>query len=635
VESGREKLHTGHGRSVVATASAPPDRAKRPATVDPYAQILELAGEARSKARYFRDVTSLLVRTFESPYGAIHVRMGAEVVQDEFHFGPTNPKFWKDQLQQFLTESLVEGRSQARLLKAKTSNAGVAFLSSPMFDPAGAMIGAIAMVIDVREHADCVSHLATLESLCRLASYCVGVTTNKTAATPVSERGPVRGTGMSMVELAFSLTNELCNKLGCEQVAIGLVKRRRVRVISISGLDHISHRSPGVSTLRAAMEECLDANVIVEYPPNSADEHEAAGPRTLYLHKQWHTATKGSVVTSIPLRVRQSVEAILSIRTRAEGRIPRARLDEIQSKIEPYVPPLLQARRADRGLFRHAAESVSESVRSIGKPGHRSRRFVAGFAAAAALYVFFGTWDYNINAPCVLTPGEIRNVRAPSQGLLAATHVIAGDRVKQGDVLCEFDHRELDQEKAELEAQLEVYARQRDRAMAAAMAADAKLAEAEERLTRARLEIVRRRIDQTSVRSPIDGVVMAGDLRQSVGAVLAKGDALFQVAPDHGWKVEVELPERGAADISGGLRGTFAAFARPEASCEFHVDRVLPTAQMRHNRNVFVAEASIDRTSIPLRAGMEGIGRVRVGRRPIWWLLTHGLTDYLYLHQWL
>jgi multidrug resistance efflux pump len=585
-----------------------------------------------------------VIRAFASPYGAVHVRYGSEVIQDEHHSGPTDPQFWKESLQQFLTESLTEVRSRAKLLQSKSGDARVAFLSAPIFDPSGPSIGALAVVVSLGKETDWTTRLAALEALCRLASFCAeflgqsagGPAASSSLASGVrgAERGIARAANCaSAEEFAFAVTNELRNKLACEQVSLGLVNRRRVRILSISGLDQVNRRSPGVGSLRSAMEECLDADRLIVHP-RTGDWSDAHVDGVYPLHRQWHSAAKGDAVASIPLRTDGTPVAILSLRSRTDRALTREKMEELVARVEPLVPALTLTRRASRGLMRHAWESAHGSVEALTAPGRTGRKIVAGVVVLAALEFFFGSINYDLTVPCVVTPAHVRHVHAPIEGALAAAYVVQGDRVRQGDLLCEFDHRDLDQQRTELSAQAEVYERERDRAMAAHAPAESQLALANQQLVTAKLDIVNARIERTAVRAPIDGVVVLGDLRKSVGGMLPQGEPLFQIAPADEWTVELEVPESAVGSLSVGLPGRFAGHANPQETMEFRISRVRPTAQLRGAQNVYVAEADI-RAHGGIRPGMEGVAKVHVGRRPVWWVASHRITDYLRLHLWL
>ena len=63
---------------------------------------------------------------------------------------------------------------------------------------------------------------------------------------------------------------------------------------------------------------------------------------------------------------------------------------------------------------------------------------------------------------------------------------------------------------------------------------------------------------RTRLVAPFDGVVVKGDLTQSLGSPVAKGDVLFEVAPLDGYRVILSIDERDISDVREGGRGRLA-----------------------------------------------------------------------------
>lgn len=625
----------------MSKATSQPERASKEAQtqapLDAYGEIIRLARAGSSRQRFMAQVLQCIVRHCSSPYGAIHIRYSSEVVQDEAHTGPENPGFWKPTVQSFLTESLTEPRARARVFKAKSGQAKVALISAPLYDPSGPAIGAMALVTAIGHEDECASHLSLLESLCRVASFAAELVGGGGAAR--STRGePERAAGKSALyesaeELAFAITNELRNRLDCEQVAIGIVERRKVRILSVSGLDQFNHRGPGATNLIAAMEECLDAGRPIVHPPSQNAEDESGA--VYHLHRQWHAQAKGDAVCSMPLRANGNVVAVLSLRNRADSSRSLPQPAELASRVEPYAAMLVLTRKASRSVGRHALDSVRSVSTSLLSRGHWARKIIAASMVCATGVFMFGKMDYRVTAPCRIGSTTVQHVSAPFLGILKASHARAGDRVVQGQLLVEFDVRELESQLAEIEAQLSVLEHERNKAMSQNAPALAQIAMANQEIHRVRREITLQKIERAGVRSPVDGVVIQGDPRERVGAVLAQGEQLLQIAPDGAWKVEVDLPEWAARDVTAGLAGEFVSFARPETHQPFQLTRVLPAAEIRGMKNSIVAQAEIGDAPDWLRVGMEGVARVDVGPRPIWWVSLHRATDYLRVKFWI
>ncbi len=615
---------------------------------DAFSEIAALARRSASAVQFLSEAMRIMARHFSSPYATIYVRYASEVVQEECHHGAGDPRFWKASLQEFLTDALAEPRARAKLLRARNGDARVAFLSAPIFDPTGPAIGAIALVLAPVEEEDVSAQLAILEAQARLASFAaefLGGAEERDPLTPSrpeaatvspSHRALAHAGGCATLhELAFALVNELGNKLACEQVWLGMVYRRRVRVLAISGLDEVRPQSPGVATVRAAMEECLDAGTIVVAQPDGEWSADVDTPR-FRLHQQWHAAAHRAAVASIPLNSNETTVAVLSLRRRADRPLRRPELQEVRARVEPLAAALLLLSRASRGWLQHGVDAGKESIAALVAPGRLARKTAVVVSALATIAFLFGSAEYHVSVPCTVRPAEIRHITAPYDALLGAVATVEGDRVMQGDVLCTLDHRELRQEREQLRAELAVLERTRDRAMAEDSPIEAKLALAQQHLIRTRLDRVERRIEQATVRAPIDGMVVAGDLRKRIGSVVQRGEPLFEVAPLTAWTLELAVPEHAAADVTTELSGHFVSLARPEASRPFKIDRVLGSARIIDGRNVLVAEADLAVAGPTwLRPGMEGVAQIHVGPRRIWWIVFHSAVDYLRLNFWI
>lgn len=613
----------------------------------PYAKIVSEARSSSSPAQFMQKVLRCTTEFFASPYATLYIRYPSEVLQDEHHVGPTDPKFWKAGLQDFVTDSLGQRRARAKTLKSKAGDTKVAFICAPIFDERGSTVGALALVLEPATNEDLPGRLATLEAIASYASACtefVGSARKSESPADVNGGTAQRGTSnaalcragsaASAEELAFAITNELRNKLGCEQVAIGLAGRKRVRILSISGLDNVNERSPGVAPILAAMEECLDANEPIVY--QCRGEWSDGDMISRYrLHKQWHRAAKTDAVASIPLRHADDVVAILSLRNPADRIFTRQQIDSVRSRVEPYAPALLLAQRAGRGLLGHSRDSCRALFHAATTPGRLGRKVLAGVAAALAVWFCFGSLPYRSSVPCVVTAALVRHIAAPMDGVLSSANVVEGDRIKLGDVLCELDRRDIQQQLAKLSAELDVLDRERDWAMAADRPVEVQLAVAKQHLVRAKLDIARRQAKRCVIHAPFDGTVVAGDLRKAIGSSVVKGDPLMEVASLEQWQLELEVPQSSMAGLAVGLGGVFISYAQPEKTHRFEIRRVLSTTVNRDGKSVYLAEASIDAGDDWLRPGMEGVARIHFGSRPVWWIATHGIIDYLRMTFWL
>jgi multidrug efflux pump subunit AcrA (membrane-fusion protein) len=180
-----------------------------------------------------------------------------------------------------------------------------------------------------------------------------------------------------------------------------------------------------------------------------------------------------------------------------------------------------------------------------------------------------------------------------------------------------------------------------DRAMAEDAPVEVRLALAKAELLRSKLAIVERRLKRAAIRAPIDGVVVEGDLRSRVGGVFTLGEPLVTVAPLDEWLLELEVPQSAVGDVvvagrdAPDVHGAFSSYARPDHQRSFQLSRLLPAGRPAQGRTVYVAEARIAASGDGLRPGMEGVARIDIGRRRVWWVWLHGAIDYLRMKLWL
>ncbi|UCG15473.1 MAG: HlyD family efflux transporter periplasmic adaptor subunit [Phycisphaerales bacterium] len=603
-----------------------------------YVDIVTLASSASSKRAFYSLALRCVASALESPYATVYMRSPTEVIDEEHHSGPTDPGFWRSAVQGFLTDAIAAGQPRAKLLSVRESSLKLGMIAVPLVATQEGIDGGLGLVTRMTEQ-DVSDRVRTVESLVALISKVAESLEMPRSAGSGQVHLPHSALSRSAEflapkELAFSLTNSLRNRLGFEQVAIGLVTRNRVELLSISGMDDVRSKGPGVVQMRAAMEECVDFGKLLFC--QKSDSWSAVSKSTGHrLHKQWHNATRGAAVASIPLNTGDRCVAVLSLRHVSNSSFTLEDLQQIRDAVEPYASALLLLERAQRGLVRHAYESAWEGFAALVQPRRYGVKLTALLITLFAGWFLFGSLDYEVTVPCALQPAQLRHLTVPYESVLASVAVTAGDPVHAGQILCELDHQELDLEWAELRAEYAVAEQEVQRAMAGDSPVEARLAEANARLFRARLAIVEHRIDQATIRSPVDGVVVDGDLRERVRGVFRQGEPLFQVAPLGDWKLRLEVPEWAISELTVGLPGRFATHARPEKPEAFRVARIRPNAEIRDGRNVFVAEAGVNIDAAWMRPGMEGVAKITVDRRPVWWVTFHHIINYVRLHLWL
>ncbi len=604
------------------------------AKVDPYKAIANARQKASSKVSFFQDVLRTIVKEFSSPYGLIYVDYGSEVIEYDWHTGTDDPHLWKPFVHQFLTHSFEKKDASARILNSKDGTKKLALLSSPIVDIKGATIGAVALILFPSDNTQIIKRLTLLKGLTYFASYIatsnVSVSTENSQDRTKSEdyRGVSKAAKFSSVdELAFAITNNLRMQFDCEQVAISLVEGANVRLLSISGQDNVIKRHPGIVPLLASMEECLDAGEIIICQRNH--DYNDSADRIFYLHKQWHSFAKGDAVASIPLEFEGKIVAILSLRRAADRPFTLEELEDIKAKVGQFVPAMILLVKANRGLLRHIGDEIKNIMEWAKQPGRYKSKAAVAASVIFSLWFLFGSMNYSVSVPCNVEPAIVRQISVPTEAVLANVFHIAGDRVKKGEILCEFEHRELDDNLEKIKAELAVIEHQMDGYLAKGDSINVRLLQAKKALALAKLQIVKNRIARAIVRAPINGVIISGDLRKRIGAMMNKGEKLFEVASSEKLLIKAKVPESEIDEMQANLPGEFVPYACPDDVLDIRTSRVYPRAEVLDGKNVYVVEADVMGIDDKIKPGMEGTVNIIVGKKRPWWIVFHRLIDYL------
>ena len=157
---------------------------------------------------------------------------------------------------------------------------------------------------------------------------------------------------------------------------------------------------------------------------------------------------------------------------------------------------------------------------------------------------------------------------------------------------------------------------------------------AQKQQSEAELTLVEDQLSRTRIIAPFDGVVVSGDLSQSLGAPVQRGDVLFEIAPLDQYRVVLKVDERDIEDLAVGQGGRLALTSMPGDEMPMVVEVITPVTTAEEGANYFRVEASLTDGNERLRPGMEGVAKISIDDRSLLWIWTHRITDWLRLWFW-
>lgn len=428
---------------------------------------------------------------------------------------------------------------------------------------------------------------------------------------------------------ATAVATDLATLFGCERVSIGFVKGRQIQALALSHSASFSHKSNLIRSIEAVMDEAADQLATVLYPPRKG------GPfQVTRAHEALAQQLGIGAVCSVPLTVGSQVLGAMVLELPA-GSSFDARTVELCEHVAQLVGPVLDVkRRDDRWLVQKAADSARTQVRHLLGPNHVGLKLGAGLALLLGLFFIFAEGDYRVTADASLEGTVQRVVTAALPGYVSEARVRAGDVVRAGDLLAVLDDRDLRLERTRLSGQLAQRESEYSQALAERQRAKVRIFEAQLAQVKAQIFLVDDQLKRTRVTAPFDGVVVKGDLSQSLGAPVERGNVLFELAPLDSYRIIMKVDERDIPDVLAQQRGALALTSMPREEIPLVVEKITPVSVVEQGRSFFRVEAKAEGAIGPLRPGMEGVAKIHIERRNLFWIWTHKITHWVRLWFW-
>lgn len=453
---------------------------------------------------------------------------------------------------------------------------------------------------------------------------------------------------------ANAFVTEAAVRLGCDRVSLGYGRGRAVRLAALSHSADFSRRLDLARAIEAAMNEasdqatalCVRDGVLVDghdpLPRGTAGRPaDAATPAVdavvpLAVIRDHEALTRGfgtRLVLSVPFQADRRRHGVVTF----EWAQPD--VDDAHLQVALGLPPvvgrmLLDKRHAQRAWPVRAIDALRTGAGHLLGPRHALVKLGVLALVVLGAWLAQATGDHRVSAQAALEGGVRRVVAAPFDGFIASAEVRAGQIVRKGDLLARMDDRDLRLEADRWRSQQSQYARQAQDAQAQRNLAQIQIALAQARQAAAQQRLSESQISRMRVEAPFDGVVVLGDLSQSLGAAVRKGQTLFEIAPLDSYRIILQVDETDIAHVGTGQKGQLMVTAMPGQTFPFTVKLVTPVANASEGRNLFRVEATLDERTDHLRPGMEGIGKIEITERKLLWIWTHHAVDWLRLQLW-
>lgn len=427
---------------------------------------------------------------------------------------------------------------------------------------------------------------------------------------------------------AQALATDLAIRLDCDRVSIGFVQDRITQVVAVSHSAEFGKRMNLIRAIGMAMDEALDQKSIMVLPPRADEtlitrDHEA-------LARQFGS----SCMLTVPFAVSDSTSGAVTFE-RPKTHPFNPDTVELCQAVVALGCRILEARRLnDRLLLGRIKDAAQAEMSKLLGPRHFGRKLAASLAMLAAIFFSFATGEHRVAASASLEGAVRRVLVAPFDGYVATAAHRAGDVVAAEAVLATLDDRDLRLEYYKSDSQRSQYGKQYQEAVAQHDRAQAAITLAQVEQAGAQMNLLAEQLSRTRITAPFAGIVVSGDLHQSLGSAVRRGQVLFEVAPLNAYRVVLEVDEADITFLQADQVGMLTLTSIPGEVFPLTITQITPVALAREGRSYFRVEAMLVRNSDRLRPGMEGVAKVDTGQRKLLWIWTHKLVDWLRLTLW-
>jgi hypothetical protein len=427
---------------------------------------------------------------------------------------------------------------------------------------------------------------------------------------------------------AMAVANELAVRLGATRVAIGLDAGRGNRLLALSHTAWFKRNTATVAAIEQAMDEAAEQRATIRVPAADGDAvriqvaHEA-------LASAWDA---NGAFTSFPLVTDRGAAGAITVLHQEPPSEAVVRLGEAISAL--LGPILDHKRRARRLVSGRIVDSAHDAIGGLIGPRHIAWKLVAVAAVAAVTASVLIPTEFRVSAKAVLEGRVQRAVPAPFEGFIATAPAKAGDMVHAGDVLATLDDHDLQLDRVRWQSERERLILKSREAMSKHDPGTSGQLDAQLRQTDAQIALTAEKLKRTRITSPIDGMLVSGDMSQLIGAPIETGKVLYEVAPLEDYRVIVRLDERDIRYVRPGQSGHVLLQGMTGDSVPFTVQRITSVAETDSGHNTFRVEGTLVVSPANLRPGMEGIGKIEIAEHSYAWVWTRGLRDWLRMLVW-
>jgi multidrug efflux pump subunit AcrA (membrane-fusion protein) len=357
-----------------------------------------------------------------------------------------------------------------------------------------------------------------------------------------------------------------------------------------------------------------------------------------------------------------NVVAVLTVERKLEKPFTLSEIETLRLTCDLFTSRIVDMYDHDRWFGVKIARSIRRGLAWFLGAKHTWAKLIAIAVAAFLAYALLFDGMFRVDAPFVFEVSEKQVISAPIESRIKTVYANVGDMVFTPQTAAPFDDLDascplcpilrvphpattlLVLDTSEIEMKLIGQIAARDEKIKTAELAAQEQKEADKQIyykqaeeAQATIDGYRWQIEQATITSPIDGVILSGDLRTKINAPVKVGDELYEVGQLQQLRAELSVSEDEISELHVGQTGVLKATSYPGRPVHFSVERITPVATVSGQKNVFKVRAALDPADLQIwmHPGIEGQAKVDVRPEKQAWIWTHRMINWVRMKLWM
>lgn len=429
-----------------------------------------------------------------------------------------------------------------------------------------------------------------------------------------------------------AIVNRGSTLLPYQRAAIGLREGGRIRVAALSGVLEVDPKAEDVMVLSEAVRWAADREEGL-YLSEVEGEIATDVPGAREKFAEYFRETGMRSFVSFPLADEEGRLGVLTMESSAPYFLSEPQLEVAQILSLQATVAIRNARLYQQVPLISVMEPLLRKKRAWGAlPRWKRAALTAGAVALLAALVLL-PWRLRVGGTATVIPLRRIAVSAGVDGTVERVDRREGDRVLAGEVIAIVQDLDTRMALEEARADRDIARREKTRLeagleFARAQMEGTRLAQMEEEVA-----LLEKKVEQTRLRAPADGVILTPRIEEKVGSLLGRGEIFCELADASGPVVEVQVPEEDLGGIRVGEPVWVKVPAFPSRTFRGEVYQVGARAVETPEGRFFVVRARVDAGS-RLRPGMTGRAKVSAGSRSIGTILFRRPARWIWGKLW-